>query len=73
MQFHISHVLMAHPEDIHLIPIKPRKGGFLEIAHHSRLLCLRGIILSMEGNYAAGVTPFSRVAIDQGACQVWIA
>ncbi len=73
MQFHIAHMDMAHPEDIRLIPLEPRKGGFLEIGHHSRLLCLRGSIITMEGDHAAGVAPFSGVAVDQRAGEVRIA
>lgn len=72
MQFDIAHMLMADPEDIRLIPLKPRKGGFLEITHHSRLLCFGGIVVRMKGDHAAGVAPFPGVAVDQGAGQVGI-
>lgn len=73
MQLDIAHMGVAHPEDIRLIPLKPRKGCFFEIAHHSRLLRLRGIILPMKGDHAAGVAPFPGVAVDQGTGQVWVA
>ncbi|ASM74152.1 MULTISPECIES: hypothetical protein [Roseobacteraceae] len=73
MQLDIAHVFMAHPEDIRLIPSQPCKGGFFEIGHHSRLLCLGGIVVNMEGHHAAGVAPFPGVAVDQGAGQIGIA
>ena len=72
MQLDITHVLVAHPEDIRLIPLKPRKGGCFEITHHSRLMCLGGIIISMKGHHARGVAPLSRVAVDHSAGQVGI-
>ena len=73
MQFHVAHMFMTHPENIRLIPLKPRKGGFLEIGHHSRLICFGGIIVSMEGQHAARVAPFPGVAVDQGAGEVGVA
>lgn len=73
MQFDIAHMLMAHPEDIRLIPLKPSKGGFFEITHHSRLIRFGGIIVDMKGQHAAGVAPFPAVAVDQGAGQVGVA
>ena len=73
MQLDIAHMLMADPEDIRLIPLKPSKGGFLEIGNHSRLIRFAGIILRMKGDHAAGVAPFPRIAVDQGAGQVRVA
>ncbi len=73
MQFHVAHVLMAHPDDIRLIPLQPCEGGFFEIGHHSRLLCLRGIVVSMEGHDAARVAPFPGIAVDQSASQLGVA
>ncbi len=73
MQLDIAHVLVSHPENICLIPLQSCKGGTLEITHYSRLLLLRGIILGMEGDHAAGVTPFPGVAVDQGAGEVRVA
>ena len=73
VQFDIAHMLMAHPEDICLIALQPRKGGFLEITHHSRLLRLRGIVVNMEGHYARSVAPLPGVAVDQSAGQVRVA
>lgn len=73
MQFDIAHMLMADPEDIRLIPLKPRKGSFFEITHHSRLIRFGGIIISMKGHHARGVAPFPRIAVDQGAGQVGVA
>lgn len=64
MQFDIAHMLMAHPEDIRLVPLKPRKGGFLKVGHHSRLIRFGGIILRMKGDHAAGVSPLPGVAVD---------
>jgi hypothetical protein len=66
-------MFMAHPENIRLIPFQPSKGGFLEIGHHSRLIRLGGIIISMKGHHARGVAPFPRIAVDQGAGQVGVA
>ena len=73
VQFHVAHMGMAHPKDIRLIPLQPCEGGFFEIDHHSRLLCFRGIILSMEGHDATGVAPFPGIAVDQGASQLGVA
>lgn len=73
VQFHVAHMLMAHPEDIRLIPLQPCEGGFFEIDHHSRLLYFGGIVVSMEGHHAAGVTPFPAIAVDQGAGEVGVA
>ncbi|MCL7464532.1 hypothetical protein [Phaeovulum sp. NW3] len=64
---------VPHPEDIRLIPLKTRKGGFLEIGHQSRLIRFAGIIINVEGHHAAGVAPFPSIAVDQGAGQVGVA
>ncbi len=64
MQLDIAHVLMAHPEDIRLIPFQSCEGGFLEIGHQSRLIRFAGIIINMEGHYARSVAPLSGVAVD---------
>ena len=73
MQFDIAHVLVAHPEDICLIPLQSCEGGALEIARHSRLIRFGGIIVGMKGHHARGVPPFPRIAVDQSAGQVGIA
>lgn len=73
MQFDIAHMLMAHPEDIRLIPLKTRKGGFLEIGHQSRLIRFAGIIINVEGHHATGVAPLPSIAVDQGTGQLGIA
>lgn len=73
VQLHVAHVLVSHPENIRLIPLKPRKGGFLEICHHSRLICFRGIVVRMEGHDTAGIAPLPGVAVDQDAGQVRVA
>jgi hypothetical protein len=72
VQLNIAHMPMADPENIRLIPLKPRKGGFFEVTHHSRLFCFGGIILGMKGHHTAGVAPLPGVAVDQGAGQVGI-
>lgn len=73
MQLNISQMPMAHPENISLIPLKPRKGGFLEIGHHRRLIRFGGIVVGMEGHDAASVAPCPAIAVDQGAGQVGVA
>ncbi|BBU58431.1 hypothetical protein KU6B_46960 [Mameliella alba] len=73
MQFHVSHVSMVHPENIRLIPFQSCEGCFLEFGHHSRLLRLRGIILRMKGDHAAGVAPLPSIAVDQCASQLGVA
>lgn len=73
MQFHVAHMPMAHPEYSSLIPLKPRKGCFLKIGHHSRLIRFGRIVVGMEGYDAAGVAPFPAIVVDQGAGQVGVA
>jgi hypothetical protein len=40
MQLNVAHVLMADPEGIHLVRLKPSKGGPFEICYHRRLFFL---------------------------------
>ena len=66
-------VLMAHPRDVVLLRVHPRKGQTLEDVHGLALLILGRCIFGCKGQNAVRVAPFAVDAVDQVAGPVHVA
>lgn len=65
-------VAMAHPQHVHLIPLKPCKGKVFKGLHCAPLLSFVWRVFSGKADHARTVGPLVRASINQQPGALWV-
>ena len=72
MQFDIAFVRMFDPKAVVLISFKACEYCALEVVHDGEKLIFGRLIFCRIGQHSTGVSPFPKIAINQGNCLLGI-